>query len=109
MLISEKKFGFVIIDGTGTLWATLQGSAKEILQEISVMLPKKHGRGGQSAPRFGRIRLEKRLAYLKKIAEMTTKNFINSDNKLIVEGIILGGSANFKSDLEKGEVLDERI
>ena len=31
MLISEKKFGFVIIDGNGTLWATLQGNQKEIL------------------------------------------------------------------------------
>lgn len=55
MLISEKKFGFVIIDGNGTMWATLQGNSKEILQDITVMLPKKHGRGGQSAPRFGRI------------------------------------------------------
>ena len=43
--------------------------------------------------------MEKRLAYLKKIAEMTTKHFIGSDNKLNVEGIILAGSANFKSDL----------
>jgi len=73
------------------------------------MLPKKHGRGGQSAPWFGRIRMEKRLAYLKKIAEMTTKHFIGSDNKLNVEGIILAGSANFKSDLEKGDLLDERV
>jgi len=40
---------------------------------------------------------------------MTTKHFIGSDNKLNVEGIILAGSANFKSDLEKGDVLDERI
>ncbi len=109
MLISEKKFGFVIIDGNGTLWATLQGNQKEILQEITVMLPKKHGRGGQSAPRFGRIRMEKRLAYIKKIAEMTTKHFIGADNKLNVEGIILAGSANFKSDLEKGDILDERV
>lgn len=31
MLVSEKKFGFVIIDGSGTLFATLQGNAKEIL------------------------------------------------------------------------------
>lgn len=53
--------------------------------------------------------MEKRLAYLKKIAEMTTKHFIGSDNKLNVEGIILAGSANFKSDLEKGDLLDERV
>jgi peptide subunit release factor 1 (eRF1) len=31
MLISEKKFGFVIIDGAGTLWATLQGNSKDII------------------------------------------------------------------------------
>jgi peptide subunit release factor 1 (eRF1) len=40
---------------------------------------------------------------------MTTKHFIGADNKLNVEGIILAGSANFKSDLEKGETLDERV
>lgn len=50
MLIDEQKFGFIVIDGNGTLFATLQGNNKEILQEIHVMLPKKHGRGGQSAP-----------------------------------------------------------
>ncbi len=40
---------------------------------------------------------------------MTTKHFIGSDNKLNVEGIIIAGSANFKSDLEKGDLLDERV
>jgi len=37
---------------------------------------------------------------------MTIKNFLDSNNKLTVEGIILAGSSNFKSDLEKGEYLD---
>ena len=31
MLVSEKKFGFIIIDGNGTVFATLQGNNKEIL------------------------------------------------------------------------------
>jgi len=45
MLVTDKKFGFVIIDGSGTLWATLQGNNKEIIQDMSVMLPKKSGKG----------------------------------------------------------------
>ena len=31
MLVTEKKFGFIIIDGHGTLFATLQGNNKEVL------------------------------------------------------------------------------
>lgn len=109
MLVTDKKFGFVIIDGSGTLWATLQGNNKEIVQDMSVMLPKKTGKGSTSAAKFGKIRQEKRQTYLKKVAEMTLKNFLDSNNKLTVEGIILAGSSNFKSDLEKGEYLDQRI
>lgn len=109
MLVDEKVFGFVIIDGNGTLFANLQGSNKEILHEFSVMLPKKHGRGGQSAARFGRIRMEKRLTYMKKVADLCKKHFIGSDNKVNVQGLILAGSANFKADLEKGDLLDPRI
>lgn len=36
-------------------------------QQIFVDLPKKHGRGGQSALRFARLRLEKRHNYLRKV------------------------------------------
>jgi len=31
MLVTEEKFGFIIIDGNGTVFATLQGNNKEIL------------------------------------------------------------------------------
>ena len=73
------------------------------------MLPKKHGRGGQSAPRFGRIRQEKRLQYMKKVGELATRHFIGSDQRINVEGIILAGSSNFKADLEKSDILDDRL
>jgi peptide chain release factor subunit 1 len=35
---------------------------------LTVQLPKKHGRGGQSALRFARLRLEKRHNYVTKVA-----------------------------------------
>jgi len=94
----DAKYGFVIMDGHGTLFATLQGSVQNILQSISVDLPKKHGRGGQSSARFGRLRVEKRLAYVKKVAEIITNLFI-TNSMSNVEGIVLGGHADLKNEM----------
>ena len=98
LLDDDEKFGFVIVDGSGVLYATLQGNTREILQRMTVELPKKHGRGGQSAVRFARQREEKRAAYLKKVAELTNGHFI-SDNMPNIKGLVLAGSANFKNML----------
>lgn len=38
-----------------------------MLGKFSVELPKKHGRGGQSALRFARLRMEKRHNYVRKV------------------------------------------
>ena len=46
LLEDDEKFGFIIIDGAGIMFATLQGNNKEIIQRMPVQLPKKHGRGG---------------------------------------------------------------
>jgi len=108
LLISEEKYGFIIIDGNGTLFGKLAGSNKEILQDISVELPKKHGRGGQSAMRFARLRLEKRHNYLVKISELSVKHFI-TDDKINVSGLIVAGSAEFKQQLTSKDLLDPRL
>jgi hypothetical protein len=70
LLETDDKFGFIIMDGNGCLFANLAGNTREILHKMSVELPKKHGRGGQSALRFARLRLEKRHNYVTKVAEM---------------------------------------
>ena len=59
---------------------------------MQVQLPKKHGRGGQSAQRFGRIREEKRQAYVTKCCEMIQMLFI-TDNRPNVKGLVFAGSA----------------
>jgi len=46
LLEDDEKFGFIIVDGSGCLFATLQGNVRHIIQKMSVELPKKHGRGG---------------------------------------------------------------
>jgi len=42
-LEDEDAFGFIIIDGHGTLLGQLQGSSRQVLHKFSVELPKKHG------------------------------------------------------------------
>jgi len=108
MLESDDKFGFVIMDGHQSLFAYLTGNAKEIIHKFSVDLPNKHGRGGQSAMRFGRLRLEKRHNYLRKVAETTKQIFITND-KPNVKGLILAGSADFKTELGSSDLFDQRL
>jgi hypothetical protein len=67
------------MDGNGTLFGTLCGNTREILHKFTVDLPKKHGRGGQSALRFARLRMEKRHNYVRKVAELATQIFITND------------------------------
>lgn len=108
LLESDEKFGFIIMDGNGCLFGSLAGNTRTIIHKFSVDLPKKHGRGGQSALRFARLRLEKRHNYLRKVAEMATQCYITSDRPN-VSGIILAGSAEFKSNLNTSNLFDPRL
>ena len=92
------KFGFIVIDGSGALFGTLQGNTREVLHKLTLDLPKKHGRGVQSALCFARLWMEKRHNYVGKVAETTVQLFISGD-KVSVAGLILAGSADFKTEL----------
>lgn len=108
LLEDDDKFGFIIMDGNGCLYGTLQGSTREVLHKFTVDLPKKHGRGGQSALRFARLRLEKRHNYVRKCAEHAVQFFI-TDNKCNVAGLVMAGSADFKTDLLQSDLFDPRL
>lgn len=78
--------------------------------KFTVDLPKKHGRGGQSALRFSRLRVEKRHNYLREAAELATKCFIDpATNQPNVTGLILAGSAEFKTELSQSGMFDPRL
>lgn len=108
LLESDEKFGFIVIDGNGSLFGTLSGNTRQVLHRVTVDLPKKHGRGGQSALRFARLRLEKRHNYLRKVAELAVQFFITNDRPN-VSGIIVAGSADFKSELSASDMFDQRL
>jgi len=64
------------------------------------------GRGGQSALRFARLRLEKRHNYVRKVAETAVQMFITND-KPNVSGLVMAGSADFKTELSQSDMFDQ--
>lgn len=108
LISCNETFAFIIIDGKGTLFGTLTGNSKKILQQVSVSLPNKHSRGGQSALRFARLRVEKRHNYITKIAEMSNQLFI-IEEKIDIKGIFIAGSADFKTVLYESNLFDKRL
>jgi len=109
LLMDDEAFGFIVMDGNGSLYGTVRGSSREILHKFNVDLPKKHGRGGQSALRFARLRLEKRHNYVRKVAEMATQLFVPDGQKPCVQGLVLAGSADFKAELMRSDLFDQRL
>ncbi|KAG7453004.1 peptide chain release factor eRF/aRF subunit 1 [Guyanagaster necrorhizus] len=108
LLESDSRFGFIVMDGNGTLFGTLAGNTREVIHKFTVDLPKKHGRGGQSALRFSRLRDEKRHNYVRKVAELAVQHFITND-KVNVTGLVLAGSADFKTELSQSDMFDLRL
>jgi peptide chain release factor subunit 1 len=108
LLEDDEKFGFLLMDGNGALYGTLAGSHREVLHKFSVTLPNKHGRGGQSALRFARLRLEKRNNYVRKVSEIATQCFV-TDSKPNIKGLVLAGSAEFKTELVTSGLWDPRL
>lgn len=108
LLADDNRFGFIIMDGNGALFGTLCGNTRDVLHKFTVDLPKKHGRGGQSALRFARLRMEKRHNYIRKVAETAVQLYISNDRPN-VEGLILAGSADFKTELSQSDMFDPRL
>merc|ERR1712061_605597 len=108
LLADDQRYGFIVMDGNGCLFGTLQGNTRDVLHKFTVELPKKHGRGGQSALRFARLRMEKRHNYVRKVAEEAVRLFIANDRPNI-SGLILAGSADFKTELSQSDMFDPRL
>ncbi|XP_065916967.1 eukaryotic peptide chain release factor subunit 1-like [Dysidea avara] len=108
LLSDDDKFGFIVMDGNGCLFGTLCGNTRDVLHKFTVDLPKRHGRGDQSALRFARLRMEKRHEYIKKISEVAVQLFITND-KANITGLILAGPADFKTELGQSDMFDPRL
>lgn len=108
ILEDNDRYGFIIMDGGGALFAQVYGNEKNILHRFTVDLPPKHRKGGQSALRFSRLQEEARNNFVRKTAEFAVSHFIDNDVPSI-KGLIIAGFADFKSVLMKSPYFDPRL
>lgn len=111
-MTEQTSFGFVIFDGGGCHMYTVAGDSYTLIwKHGDPDLPNKHGRGGQSAPRFGRLRDAARKAWISVVANQLNTAFTDrSTGNISVSAIILCGSGDLKQHLaQRDNILHERV
>lgn len=111
-LADHMSFGFVIVDGAGcNMYEVAGDSYRLVWKHGDPGLPNKHGRGGQSAPRFGRLREAARAAWVSTVATQLNTAFTDrSTGNVSVAGIVLCGSGSLKQQVYlRDNVLDARV
>ncbi len=102
-LLKEKEtYGIMVIDASGTTYATLRGKGLETVKEITSGVPGKFRAGGQSARRFERQREAKMQEYFKRVGEHANDIFVAIPD---LKGLIIGGPGPTKQDFQKGDYL----
>jgi peptide chain release factor subunit 1 len=107
-LIDKKRYGLITLDAGYATIAILQGNAVKILKSTQSNVPKKHKAGGQSAPRFQRIRIMETKQHLDHVAEYA-KNYFIEDGRYDVAGLIIGGPGILKNKLVEDGHFDNRL
>ena len=82
LLESDGKFGFIVMDGTGTLFGTVCGNTREVLHKFPWNLSEWSREGSQGvlpqlAKPYVRFRMESRRQHVRKSAELATRFYID--------------------------------
>ena len=88
MVQDKEMYGLVVLDQRDATLAILKGKAIIPLRTTHSEVPGKMRAGGQSAPRFQRLRQDAVNSHFKKIADYMKDEFLNMEG---LKGIIIGG------------------
>lgn len=102
----NDNYAIVLISGKRTDFYLYNSNNTKFLKSIDESLPNQHKTGGQSAPRFGRIRDEKIGWYAKKICELM-KYFYLTNGKFQHKGLIIAGPAEMKDLVRRHEIFEQ--
>jgi len=88
MLDHENTYGLVVLDRRDATLALLKGKKIVPIKKTHSEVPGKFRAGGQSAPRFARIREGAIKDHFKKVADLMKDEFLHMKD---LKGILLGG------------------
>ncbi|MEF8815089.1 MAG: peptide chain release factor aRF-1 [Halovenus sp.] len=107
MLADKGLFGLVVLDRREANVGWLRGKRVEPVKSASSLVPGKQRKGGQSAQRFARLRLEAIDNFYQEVAEMADELFVPERHEL--DGILVGGPSPTKDEFLDGDYLHHEL
>ncbi|QSG12240.1 Peptide chain release factor eRF1 [Halapricum desulfuricans] len=107
MLADKGLFGLVVLDRREANVGWLKGKRVEPVKSASSLVPGKQRKGGQSAQRFARLRLEAIDNFYQEVAEMANDLFVPERHDL--DGVLVGGPSPTKDEFLDGDYLHHEL
>ncbi len=107
MLEDQGLYGLIVLDRREANVGWLKGKRIEPVKSASSLVPGKQRKGGQSAQRFARLRLEAIDNFYQEVAGMANDLFVPKRHDL--DGILVGGPSPTKDEFLDGDYLHHEI
>jgi peptide chain release factor subunit 1 len=107
MLADQGLYGLVVLDRREANVGWLRGKRVEPVKSASSLVPGKQRKGGQSAQRFARLRLEAIDNFYQEVAEMANDLFVPKRHEL--DGVLVGGPSPTKDEFLDGDYLHHEL
>jgi len=107
MLADKGLFGLIVLDRREANVGWLKGKRVEPVKSASSLVPGKQRKGGQSAQRFARLRLEAIDNFYQEVAEMANDLFVPKRHEL--DGVLVGGPSPTKDEFLDGDYLHHEL
>ena len=107
MLADSGLYGLIVLDRREANVGWLRGKRVVPVKSASSLVPGKQRKGGQSAQRFARLRLEAIDNFYQEVAEMANELFVPERHDL--DGILVGGPSPTKDEFLDGDYLHHEL
>jgi len=107
MLADKGLYGLIVLDRREANVGWLKGKRVEPVKSASSLVPGKQRKGGQSAQRFARLRLEAIDNFYQEVAGMANELFVNDRHDM--DGILVGGPSPTKDEFLDGDYLHHEL
>lgn len=107
MLGDAGLYGLVVLDRREANVGWLRGKRVEPVKSATSLVPGKQRKGGQSAQRFARLRLEAIDNFYQEVAGMANELFVPERHDL--DGILVGGPSPTKDEFLDGDYLHHEL
>jgi peptide chain release factor subunit 1 len=107
MLADKGLFGLIVLDRREANVGWLKGKRVEPVKSASSLVPGKQRKGGQSAQRFARLRLEAIDNFYQEVAGMAGDLFVPKRHEM--DGVLVGGPSPTKDEFLDGDYLHHEL